>query len=858
MKINVSNKKCIRHISLQNMKSAKTRNLISIAAITLTTLLFTALFTITMSIVYSYEQSTFRQVGGYSHGTFKYLTKEQVNELKDDSLIKEYGLRKVLGLASGEVFSKSQVEISYSDTNSSKWMFLSAKEGSMPKENTREAATDTRVLSLLGIEPEIGTEFTLSFYVDGVETTETFTLCGYWEYDEAIIASHVLIPESRADEILDKLNTQGLDGMTGFYNMDVMFQNSMNIEENLVKVLEHHGYQAGTNIADDNYIAIGVNWGYINAQLAGQMDLGTSLSLIAILLLIIFTGYLIIYNVFQISVSTDIRFYGLLKTIGTTGKQLKRIIFIQAITLSAIGIPIGLLLGYGVGAVFSPLIMRNLNGLPSKSLSFSPWIFVSAALFSLITVVISCRKPGKMAAKVSAIEAVRYTEGIHNKKTMRKAKSGASIWKMAWANLGRNRKKTSLTIISLSLAIVLLNLTVTFTNGFDLNKYVSNLIATDYIISDSNYFNSGSTLWDIDQQLPEEIIETVTSKQGISNGGRTYGNVISSCELITEEHYRAKHEKYCTPEQLDEIIKELDSHQGLFKIYTQLYGMEQFCLDNLTVLEGDITKLYDSTDYIAAVYHTDDYGNPEYNSNWAKLGDTVTIHYNKKDGSYTAKEYEVAATVTVPHSLSYRYYGKDEFILNAETFKQDTGTSAIMYYTFDMEEDNTNDMEAFLADYTEKIMPQYNYESKMTYASEFETFKNTFLVLGASLSFIIGLIGILNFLNAILTSILARHHEFAVLQSVGMTGKQLNTLLVTEGLIFTLGSLLFSTLLIIVTAPPMSSLLENIVWFFSYKLTLLPLFVVTPFFAILGILIPLITYRYSSRKSIVERLRETE
>ena len=66
----------------------------------------------------------------------------------------------------------------------------------------------------------------------------------------------------------------------------------------------------------------------------------------AVLLLILFTGYLIIYNVFQISVTNDIRFYGLLKTIGTTGRQLKRIIRYQALALSLAGIPVGLLLGW--------------------------------------------------------------------------------------------------------------------------------------------------------------------------------------------------------------------------------------------------------------------------------------------------------------------------------------------------------------------------------------------------------------------------------------------------------------------------------------------------------------------------------
>ena len=72
-----------------------------------------------------------------------------------------------------------------------------------------------------------------------------------------------------------------------------------------------------------------------------------------------------------------------------------------------------------------------------------------------------------------------------------------------------------------------------------------------------------------------------------------------------------------------------------------------------------------------------------------------------------------------------------------------------------------------------------------------------FLLLGGALSFIVGLVGILNFFNAILTGILTRKREFAVLQSIGMTGRQLKRMLVCEGLFYALGSVLFALCLIL-------------------------------------------------------------
>lgn len=851
--MNVSNRKCIRHLSMKTIKTAKTRNLIAIIAIALTTVLFTSLFTIALSINYSFQQSNFRQCGGWSHGTFKYLTEEKFNELKDDPLIKQYGLRRFAGMPSDVPFNKSHVEVGYSDANQAHWMYCDPIEGRMPTEGTNEAATDTQVLEQLGVEPALGNEFTMTFDVDGTPVTETFTLCGWWEFDEAIIANHVLIPLSRVQAIYDQVGIGdgiGDDGMTGSWNMDVMLGSSMHIGQDMETILANHGYQMTSRAGDETYIPIGVNWGYTGSQMAENFDPKTIFAMIALLILIIFTGYLIIYNVFQISVSNDIRFYGLLKTIGTTGRQLRRIILHQALLLSVIGIPIGLLIGYGIGVMLTPVVLSRLNGVVQDTISASPLIFLSSAIFAFITVIISCRKPGRMAARVSPVEAVRYTEVGNGKKSIRKSQFGASLPKMAWANLGRNRSKTIIAVISLSLAVVLLNMTVTFINGFDMDKYLSNVVS-DFIVSDAGYFQVDS-IWGGDDALPEDVIRELEAQPGIQAGGRVYGKCSAVQEFITEDYFRAVNGKWNDAETLDAAVKYNEKNKdGLLVEDVQLYGMERYALDKLTVLEGDISKLYEPGGrYVAAVYSDDDYGNPSMDSHWAKLGDTVTLRYvqefeyydphtgkildfehirNDQPYRYRAKiyedfDYEVAALLIVPHALSYRYYGADEFILNDQTFIQDTGTNSVMYYACDTSNEGTVKMEPFLSDLTQNKMPQFDYESKATYVAEFESFRNMFLMLGGMLSFIIGLVGVLNFLNAILTGILTRRREFAVLQSIGMTGKQLKTMLIWEGLYYALIAVLASLLLSLISGPLVSSVLSNMFWFFTYRFTILLFF----------------------------------
>ena len=883
--MNVRNGKCIRHLAWKSLQASRTRNLIAIAAIALTAVLFTSLFTIALSINEGFQQSNFRQVGGFSHGGFKYMTQAQFNELKDDPLISQWGERRYLGMPTEAPFNKSHVEVSFADANEAHWMFCDPVEGSLPQEGTDQAATDTHVLELLGIKPEIGAEFTLTFDVDGHETTQTFTLCGWWEYDEAIVANHVLIPESRVNEVLAEVGVDPDnpdDGMTGRWNLDVMLKSgSRHIEQDLNQILENHGYQSEN--AGDNYIDTGVNWGYTGARMSDLVDPMTVIAIVAVVLLIIFTGYLIIYNVFQISVAGDIRFYGLLKTIGTTPRQLRRIIRLQALALSAAGIPIGLIIGWFIGGQLTPVIVAQLDGIVPMT-SVSPWIFVIAAAFALLTVLISCRKPGRMAARVSPVEAVRYTEG-GSEKTRAKGRKARKVspFTMAWANLGRSKGKTVVTVLSLSLAVVLLTVTVNFAGGFDMDKYVSNFTASDFIVANAGKFQT-STVFSDEQALPQSAIDAINAQGGITDSGVVYGQTFGALEYVTEDWFRQNKERFYTPEQLDNLIRLTDRNEdGLLADRIQLSGMSNFALDHLTVLEGDLSALYEpGSRAIAAVYAEDDYGNADLDSHWARLGDTVTVRYVEEteyvdpdtgiayasvedvpDGAnwverpvqYRDVEYTVAALVTVPSALSYRYYGSDEFILNDQTFIQDSGTDSVMYYAFDTTDETNAAMESFLADYTENVNPELDYESKATYAGEFESMRSMFLLLGGALSFIVGLVGVLNFFNAILTGIIARQRELAVLQAVGMTGRQLRAMLIWEGLLYALGAAGLALILTLTLGPIAFQAVEGLFWFFTYHLNLTPFLFIIPLFALLGAGIPVITGHEMAKRTVVERLR---
>lgn len=882
--IRVKNRRAVALLSTKSLLANRTRNLVAIAAIALTAMLFTTLLTIASAVVNTFQEQTFRQVGGRQHAGFKSLTEEQMNELRTDSRIVSSGARLFLGVPSEPPFNKEYVEISYMEPACAESSFCTPEHGSLPAEGTLEIACDEKILELLGIQPVIGAQVPLTYELgpgsgEEMTVTTTFTLCGWWEHDDAGMASMALISRSYAEEVLAGYHPQrGVlnSNPSGLWFLNVNFKTSAHIEEDARAVLADHGYQCDDPAAD-NYIGIGVNWGYLSSTLDNSMDPTTALAMALLFLVILLTGYLIIYNIFQISVTNDIRFYGLLKTIGTTPRQIRRLIRRQALLLSGIGIPVGLVLGFGLGNLLAPALTAIVSA-SRIYLRFDPLIFVGGAFFALVTVLISCAKPGRIAGKVSPVEALRYTEvaGTGRRKVRRTA--GGHPWDMAWANLSRAPKKTVLVVISLSLAVVLMQITYTFALGFDLDKYLDKWVVADFVLSDASYFQNHS-----DTSFTRQDIDAVNAT-GLVQGSGTV-TIRYASVFAPESLYRDFFGDFYTEDQLNQVLQTLDRDaSGRVLMDADLYGMDDYARQKLEVLSGSLDALADPTrNAIAAVYFTDDYGVPKSDSNFAQVGDTITVrytdeweYYDSNTGELVADpdagdpssiaarpktwhdvQYEVAATVVVPTAMGRRAYGGPQFVLNDQLLAQQDFVY-LLNQLIDVADENQTAMNDFLTEYTETFAPNLDFESKQSYTGAFSDMRNLFLLLGGVLSAIVAVVGILNFFNAILTSLITRRREFAVLQSIGMTGPQLKTMLIWEGISYALFAGGVSLVLSVGVGWAMYAVMNRVFWFFTYRFSLLPLLVMIPVFLILGLALPPLTYRATARQSIVERLRQSE
>ena len=418
--------------------------------------------------------------------------------------------------------------------------------------------------------------------------------------------------------------------------------------------------------------------------------------------------------------------------------------------------------------------------------------------------------------------------------------------RMALSNLGRNKKRTVLVIFSLSLSLVLLNTVFTLSRSIDMDKYLSTFVDTDFLVAHADYFNNDFT--GESNQTSDSIIAAVEAQPGFEQGGRLYGG--------REELFTAEDEKNTSQEF------NVDNYGNFF---SAVYGLEALPLERLKLIDGELD--YDklaSGKYILEGIPLDDYGDPELEAKHFELGDTVVLHNYKGDSQafadreYTTQQFIVLGHVAIKHYSNSDRTGWDyNFYLPAEVFKPLVAHPAVMSYAFNVSDDQQAAMESFLKSYTDTQEPTMNYVSKLTAMNELSGMRNTVLMIGGALSAVIGLIGILNFINAILTGILTRRREFAMLQSIGMTRTQLRKMLMFEGLYYALGtcaaSLVFGTVFSLLVVKPLC----DIMWFVSYNFSL-SMLAVFPVLLALGAMIPLASYALTDRQSIVERLRQAE
>lgn len=288
----------------------------------------------------------------------------------------------------------------------------------------------------------------------------------------------------------------------------------------------------------------------------------------------------------------------------------------------------------------------------------------------------------------------------------------------------------------------------------------------------------------------------------------------------------------------------------------QLFGLEALPLSRVEVYQGELDlKKLATGKYIIEGLQTGDSGEVHPETSHYEIGDTVTINVDGK-----AHEFELLCKIKISYYTNHSRYAISNYhmYLPADVYRSIVREPVVMSYAYNAKEGAVEEMEEFILRYTESIEPTMSYDSKLTEAGSFEDLQNMILTVGGILSGIMGLIGLLNFTNSIITSVNTRKREFATLQSIGMTTKQLMGMLCLEGTYYLLMTALLSLIIGALTSVVVVGGIVGTLWMFTYRFTLLPILVLCPILLVLGVLIPFAAYHSTGRQSIVERLREVE
>lgn len=868
-----NNSKTIKRLSKQYFKKNKIRNLAAVLAIFLTAFLFTSITSLAFSMVSSLQLSMQMQKGSKGDGTFGYMTEEQFEQLKNSDFVELAGHRVVIGYASNAI--GHSIELNYADSIQQELTFCVPTHGKAP-EKANEIATTELALKALGVEPEVGAEVPLEFEVRGKTYHYDMVLSGWWEASNDTVSVAILSEQFVEDNPDVVKNTYAADHeLSGVTFSEVVLKNKTNIQDQMNNFV----YSIGGNPKDmsaDNFI-LSVE----NQMGKGLISPESILFAVVFFLMFVLCGYLLIYNIFDISVMQDVRQYGLLRMIGTSTQQIKSIVNRQAVWLTLIGLPIGLIAGFFAGRALLPVVMGIFSyeySTATLQTSTSPVLFIIAALFTILTVFISTRKPAKKAAKISPLEANRYTEQDDYKKKTVKRTSGAKLSHMAFSNLGRNRHRSVFIIVSMLLCIVLFNSTIIMTQSMDEGKWITRTTKTDFTVYNSIAVNVQEGFRSHKDALPQPVVDIIREQNGLENERYLYRNTVDDNNVLVDYGFDGL---VCsdTYEYENGVSKSFGGYalntapdvENLF--FGNVYGASENFWADMMIYDGEtdpnvLKQKMETGEYVIIGNQLDRLSGGAKRTpltEQLQIGDVISFY---KDGELVktctilakactvGTEDETPTTTTAMMNIG----GDAPFVYLPDTvFKQIYTTPTLLSYGFDMDASLQPQMEEFLSSYVEKN-PSVTYTSTKLLKEQLNSIASVVLVVGGLIGCIMALAGLINFTNMIITNIITRRYEFATMQSIGMTNRQLRRLIVYEGIYYATGAdIIGGAVAALMAVTVLKGVLNSpSMWFCTLHITLVPVLVISALYLLLAAVIPLIVLHFFNKGTVVERLRTSE
>ena len=453
----------ISKIAFSNDKRNRTRSVLIMTAICLTTMLLVIISTIGNGLILLQKDQAASSYGS-NYGLFIAADGTQLKEVERRAEISDIGIMCTEGILKGNEnggFVSADETVRKMLPYNQEYVL---KEGTYP-EKAQEIAAGRAFFDAVGYhDVKVGDTVTLE-YRSGMQSEYApveFTVSGIlYDRDEYTIEASYVVFGSQ-----DFYNERVAEGDRQ-YNIYFTLSDSANVSMNNVapvikEIADSCGIDQKNVIINDLYLQWVLQPSYEMIVVCGTLILG-----------IVLFSVVVIYNIFQVGIAQKVQEYGKIKALGATRKQMKQLIFREGILLAVPSIPLGLLFGFLIAKVsFNWLVEQgNLvsSGIKNHQVPlFSLTIMLICIFVSFLTVVLALRKPMKIVSRISPIEATRYLDGSKTQKQgRRKGRKDVNVFSMAMANVTGNPKRTIATILTMGLSCVLFVIISNYVGNID-------------------------------------------------------------------------------------------------------------------------------------------------------------------------------------------------------------------------------------------------------------------------------------------------------------------------------------------------------------------------------------------------------
>lgn len=811
----------VQVIGQRSYRASRTSNRLIAAAAIIVVILITA----TCSVFFNLQSfSALQDLKSYGTTTdviFSSPSTEQLARLEENEQVRKplyvsYKLGRLIGNPGQSGLSIDLYAVDQWDTWSS--TLVEDLQGHYPTQ-TNEVMMSTWLLKRFGVEPVIGTEITLSVGWDDCDAVqeETFCLSGFYTDTSYINTA------SRQQVFLSTaaLSQHDLPAAIAGFSFS-----SGGVQKKLNQITEQLG------LTEQQSVTV----------LSGrQMSLRDMALALAVILFFMVDGFLIIYNINSISVTRDVQFYGLLKTIGISPRQLKRVIYYRMGRVLLLALPAGLLLGCAVTQWIVPLLLGDLlEGFTQTNFHWA--IPAVSALFSCGMIFVSFAMTARKVLSISPMVALRYTEEGVKRKTSRSTDHATLPW-MGLKNAFRHPAKAFLVIGTFFLSSVTFLLCMTVLNGLSVDEYVNFNTAHDIALY--NHMSRASFSPQEEQSFTPEIMAQLRQMEGVEALGVT--KVVPVYEQYSEEVYgdwyqiKSDFEKASGMEPTDPQVW-IDSLSAAF--WSLLVGAD-----------SDVIAAYNQSAETPVDIDAFERGEflltTDMNGNGLHQGDTMTFFVMDTD-----QEFQLPIGGQIPLERDGMNGGAAPWLVVSNKVIDQYRPDAIIY---SIKIDSNLDYAQSILDQVKSLtehIPAISRTSKIELAESLAEAKSSLLKLSAFLTIVLFSIGILNFINTMSANIVNRQKEFAAMEAVGAARRQVRRMIVWEGFWY-----FASTMALALTVGSAADVLlfaaiQNTLGFGAFHYPVVPFALYMLLALALCGMIPAVIYQKAGTGSIVQRLRE--